>query len=176
MLVTEAPDTTGVNFTVNATKCTVNNLYIASHLNCMNLVMLNKSNFKAQVLIFYGQVQFTNTGTENSSTWDECVRRSESVFCVGFWFACCSMISSACIVAYHNPYIACIWLTFPYNSLFGAQAVFLYCSPDCPSCLDHLNSISWTALAIWAAVQKYSLISFCFLMKLQFVSVCFHSS
>ena len=55
MLVTEEPDTTviSVNFTVNATKCAVNNLYIASHLNCMNVVMLNKSYFNVQGLILF---------------------------------------------------------------------------------------------------------------------------
>ena len=30
------------------------------------------------------------------------------------------------------------------------QAAFIYCCPDCPSCLVHLNSIGWVNLAIWA--------------------------
>ena len=32
----------------------------------------------------------------------------------------------------------------------------VYCCPDCPSCLTHLNSIVWATLAILAAVKKYS--------------------
>ena len=33
---------------------------------------------------------------------------------------------------------------FPTLLMLCAEAVFLYCCRDCPSCLAHLNSISWT--------------------------------
>ena len=41
-----------------------------------------------------------------------------------------------------------------------SQAVFLYCCPDCSSCLAYFNSIGWAALAIWAATKKYRLLVF----------------
>ena len=35
------------------------------------------------------------------------------------------------------------------------EVVLLSCCLDCPSCLDHLNSIGWAAQAAWAAIKKY---------------------
>ena len=38
--------------------------------------------------------------------------------------------------------------------LLEYKAVFLYCSPDCPT---HWNGIGWATWAIWTAIKKYSL-------------------
>ena len=44
-------------------------------------------------------------------------------------------------------WVVCIWV-------FDMEAVLLYCCPDCPSCLAHLNSIGWGSLGgnkeIWS--------------------------
>ena len=51
-------------------------------------------------------------------------------------------------------------LTFPAYISYQVQedqAVFLYCFPDCPSCVAHLNSISQTTWAVSTAIKKCDL-------------------
>ena len=37
------------------------------------------------------------------------------------------------------------------------EVVVLYCCPECPSCLAHLNSVGLAPRAIWVAIKKCSL-------------------
>ena len=38
---------------------------------------------------------------------------------------------------------------------YWVEAKYLYCYPDCQSCLAHLDSIGWATLAIWT-IKKYN--------------------
>ena len=64
-------------------------------------------------------------------------------------------------------YNVCVftWFSCVWNRIFRVlkstthdrSFVFVYCCPDCPSYLANLNSISWTTLAICAAIKKCNL-------------------
>ena len=41
--------------------------------------------------------------------------------------------------------------------LSQVKAIFLYCSPDCPSCPANVIQMSQATLALWTAIKKYGL-------------------
>ena len=64
--------------------------------------------------------------------------------------------TDSCLNSYTHPRLEHEDIMYSYKYHDYYMAVFLYCCPDCQSCLSHLNSIGWVTQAIWAAIKIYS--------------------